>query len=155
MPSAALETDIGWLEVTVDEADAAITALRWRHHKPKPNGSSPLLDKAMAELRGYLDGTRRDFDLPLHAEGDDLAKAVWAIMLAIPYGQTLTYGEVAKRLNASAQDIGQACGRNPIPVVIPCHRITGTNWLGGYSSDLGTTAKRFLLDLERGQGRLF
>jgi methylated-DNA-[protein]-cysteine S-methyltransferase len=155
MPSAALKTDIGWLDVTVDEADTTITALRWRHKKPKDDDSTPLLDKAVAELRGYLAGARRNFDLPLHAEGDDLARAVWEIMLEIPYGQTLTYGDVAKRLNVAAQDIGQACGRNPIPVLIPCHRITGTNWLGGYSSDLGTTAKRFLLDLERGQGRLF
>jgi methylated-DNA-[protein]-cysteine S-methyltransferase len=155
MPTAALKTEIGWLEVKADETDTAITTLRWRHSKPKQNDSTPLLEKAIEELRGYLAGERRDFDLPLHAEGDDLAKAVWEIMLKIPYGQTLTYGDVAKRLNVSAQDIGQACGRNPIPILVPCHRITGTNWLGGYSSDLGTTAKRFLLDLEFGQGRLF
>ncbi|HEY4163601.1 MAG TPA: methylated-DNA--[protein]-cysteine S-methyltransferase [Dongiaceae bacterium] len=155
MPSAALETEIGWLEVAADDTDTTITRLHWRHGKPKQSDSTPLLDKAIAELRAYLAGERRDFDLPLHAEGDDLAEKVWEIMRQIPYGQTLTYGDVAKRLNVPAQEIGQACGRNPIAVLIPCHRITGTNWLGGYSSDLGTTAKRFLLDLEFGQGRLF
>jgi methylated-DNA-[protein]-cysteine S-methyltransferase len=91
----------------------------------------------------------------LRADGTDFARAVWDIMLAIPYGETLTYGDVAAKLNVPAQAVGQACGQNPIAVVIPCHRITGTNWMGGYSSDLGIRAKRFLLDLERGQGRLF
>ncbi len=77
-------------------------------------------------------------------------------MLAIPYGQTLTYGDVATRSsNVPAQVVGQACGQNPIAIVIPCHRIVGTNWLGGYSSELGLSAKQYLLDLERGQGRLF
>jgi methylated-DNA-[protein]-cysteine S-methyltransferase len=76
-------------------------------------------------------------------------------MLGIPYGQTLTYGDVAAKLNVPAQVVGQACGQNPIAIVIPCHRIVGTNWLGGYSSELGLSAKEYLLDLERGQGRLF
>ncbi len=58
-------------------------------------------------------------------------------------------------VNVPAQSVGQACGQNPIAILIPCHRIVGTNWLGGYSSELGTNAKEYLLDLERGQGRLF
>ena len=69
-------------------------------------------------------------------------------MLTIPFGDTKTYGDVAALLNAPAQAVGQACGQNPIAVVIPCHRIMGTNWLGGYSSELGLRAKRYLLDLD-------
>jgi methylated-DNA-[protein]-cysteine S-methyltransferase len=153
MPTAALETEIGWLEVMADEN--AITHLNWRHAKPARLSGSPLLERALDELKAYLAGKRRGFDLPLRADGSDFAKAVWEIMLAIPYGETLTYGDVAARLNVPAQAVGQACGQNPIAVIIPCHRITGTNWMGGYSSELGLRAKRFLLDLERGQGRLF
>lgn len=153
MPTAAIETEIGWLEVMADEN--AITHLNWRSVKPARLASSPLLERAADELKAYLAGKRRDFDLPLRADGSDFARAVWDVMLAIPYGETLTYGDVAARLNVPAQAIGQACGQNPIAVVIPCHRITGTNWLGGYSSELGLRAKQYLLDLERGQGRLF
>ena len=153
MPTAAIETEIGWLEVMAHEN--AITHLNWRGVKPARLASSPLLERATEELKAYLAGKRRGFDLPLRADGTDFARSVWDIMLAIPYGETLTYGDVAAWLNAPAQAIGQACGQNPIAVVIPCHRITGTNWLGGYSSELGLKAKRYLLDLERGQGRLF
>jgi methylated-DNA-[protein]-cysteine S-methyltransferase len=153
VPTAAIETEIGWLEVMADAE--AITHLNWRSIKPARLSGSPLVERAAEELKAYLSGKRRQFDLPLRAEGSDFARAVWDIMLAIPYGETLTYGEVAARLNMPAQAIGQACGQNPIAVVIPCHRITGTNWLGGYSSELGLKAKQYLLDLERGQGRLF
>jgi methylated-DNA-[protein]-cysteine S-methyltransferase len=153
MPTAAVETEIGWLEVTAN--DTAITHLGWRHVQPARLSGSPLLDRAVDELKAYVAGQRRDFDLPLRAEGNDLAKAVWDIMLRIPYGETLTYGDVAAKLDVPAQVVGQACGQNPIAIVIPCHRIVGTNWLGGYSSELGLSAKQYLLDLERGQGRLF
>ena len=153
MPTAAIETEIGWLEVMADAE--AITHLNWRGIKPARLSGSPLVERAAEELKAYLTGKRRQFDLPLRTEGSDFARSVWDIMLAIPYGETLTYGEVATRLNMPAQAIGQACGQNPIAVIIPCHRITGTNWLGGYSSELGLKAKQYLLDLERGQGRLF
>ena len=153
MPTAAIETEIGWLEVMAD--DNAITHLNWRSTKPVRLSGSPLLDRAIDELRAYFAGKRTSFDLPLRAGGSDFAKSVWDVMLAIPYAETKTYGDVATLLNAPAQAVGQACGQNPIAVVIPCHRITGTNWLGGYSSELGLRAKRYLLDLERGQGRLF
>jgi methylated-DNA-[protein]-cysteine S-methyltransferase len=153
MPSAAIETEIGWLDVTAEHD--AITHLAWRSTAPAQSASTPLLDTATRQLAEYVSGRRRDFDLPLRAAGNDFARAVWDTMLAIPYGETLTYGDVANRIGAPAQAVGQACGQNPIAVIIPCHRITGTNWLGGYSSELGLRAKRFLLDLERGQGRLF
>jgi methylated-DNA-[protein]-cysteine S-methyltransferase len=153
MATAALETEIGWIEVSAD--NEAITRLFWRGVQPARLQSSPLVKEAVKQLGAYFDKRLREFDLPLAADGTQFAKDVWDIMLGIPYGQTLTYGDVATRLNAPAQAIGQACGQNPIAVIIPCHRIVGTNWLGGYSSELGTNAKEWLLDLERGQGRLF
>jgi methylated-DNA-[protein]-cysteine S-methyltransferase len=153
MATAALQTEIGWIEVSAD--NDAITHLHWRGVQPQRLQSSPLVKEAVKQLQAYFDKRLTQFDLPIAADGTGFAKDVWDIMLAIPYGQTLTYGDVATRLNAPAQAVGQACGQNPIAVIIPCHRIVGTNWLGGYSSELGINAKAYLLDLERGQGRLF
>ena len=153
MATAALQTEIGWIEVSAD--NDAITRLFWRGVQPARLQPSPLVKEAVKQLQAYFDKKLTDFDLPIAADGSELAKGVWDIMLKIPYGQTLTYGDVAGRLKAPAQLIGQACGQNPIAIVIPCHRIVGTNWLGGYSSELGINAKQYLLDLERGQGRLF
>jgi len=153
MATAALQTEIGWIEVSAD--NEAITHLFWRGVRPARLQSSALVKEAVKQLNAYFEKRLTRFDLPIAADGTGFARDVWDIMRAIPYGQTLTYGDVAARLNAPAQAIGQACGQNPIAIVIPCHRIVGTNWLGGYSSELGLSAKQYLLDLERGQGRLF
>jgi methylated-DNA-[protein]-cysteine S-methyltransferase len=153
MATAALQTEIGWIEVSADMD--AITHLHWRGIQPARLQSSPLVKEAVKQLQAYFDKRLTRFDLPIAADGTGFAKDVWDIMLGIPYGQTLTYGDVATKLDVPAQAIGQACGQNPIAVIIPCHRIVGTNWLGGYSSELGVNAKEYLLDLERGQGRLF
>jgi methylated-DNA-[protein]-cysteine S-methyltransferase len=153
MATAALETEIGWIEVSADKD--AITHLHWRGVQPQRLQSSALVKEAVKQLGAYFEKRLTRFDLPIAADGTGFAKDVWDIMLAIPYGGTLTYGDVAAKLQAPAQAIGQACGQNPIAVIIPCHRIVGTNWLGGYSSELGLSAKSYLLDLERGQGRLF
>ena len=153
MATAALETEIGWVEISAD--NDAITHLYWRGVKPARLQASPLVKEAVKQLQAYFDKKLTDFDLPISADGDGLPRDVWDIMLNIPYGQTLTYGDVATRLKVPAQVVGQACGQNPIAIIIPCHRIVGTNWLGGYSSELGINAKQYLLDLEKGQGRLF
>jgi methylated-DNA-[protein]-cysteine S-methyltransferase len=153
MATAALQTEIGWIEVSAD--NEAITHLFWRGVQPARLQSSPLVKEAVKQLNAYFEKRLTQFDLPIAADGTSFAKEVWDVMLAIPYGQTLTYGDVAAKLDVPAQVVGQACGQNPIAIVIPCHRIVGTNWLGGYSSELGLSAKQYLLDLERGQGRLF
>ena len=153
MATASLQTEIGWIEISAD--NDAITHLYWRGVQPQRLQSSALVKEAARQLSAYFEKRLTRFDLPIAADGTGFAKDVWDIMLSIPYGQTLTYGEVANRLEAPAQVVGQACGQNPIAIIIPCHRIVGTNWLGGYSSELGTNAKEWLLDLERGQGRLF
>ena len=119
-----------------------------------------LAEEAKRQVAAYLDGRLTDFDLPLRYEGSALAKGVWELMLKIPYGSTRKYGDLAKDLSSDgdyeiARNVGTACGQNPIAIVIPCHRIVGAAALGGYSGDIGLTAKRFLLDLEKGQGRLF
>ena len=101
------------------------------------------------QLREYFGGTRRDFDLTLVLEGTSFQKKVWSAVAAIPFGTTVSYGELAQRIGSpeAARAVGAACGANPIPLVIPCHRAVGSNGrLTGYRG--GVEAKRWLLGHE-------
>jgi methylated-DNA-[protein]-cysteine S-methyltransferase len=105
-----------------------------------------------AELEAYLVDAKHEIDLPFELDGTHHQCIVWQALLAIPCGQTLTYGELAKQIGSSAQAVGQACGRNPIPVVIPCHRVVGKTGVGGFMQHAEGEAldiKRWLLDHER------
>ncbi|MDY4986730.1 MAG: methylated-DNA--[protein]-cysteine S-methyltransferase [Eggerthellaceae bacterium] len=111
---------------------------------------SPLTNDAANQLQEYLAGRRRYFDLPLDPAGSPFQKKVWQEMLDIPYGSTKTYGEIACAVGSprGARAVGMAANRNPIAIVIPCHRVLASNGKpGGYA--YGVEVKRFLLDLER------
>ncbi len=150
MPSASLHTPIGPL--TVDAHNGAITAVRW---VDDPSGAlTPELHAALDQLRGYFDGTRTAFDLPLHVAGSDFQRAVCDAMRAIPLGETRTYGDLAQDLGVPAQTVGGACGGNPIPVIIPCHRVLGAASLGGFSGMGGIETKVWLLRHEGAAGLL-
>lgn len=142
--SLSCDSPLGPLTV-VQSADK-IVAVEWETKPPNP---TPLLEKAIAQLEAYFAGDLLDFDLPLAPDGTDFQKAVWREMLAIPYGQTATYGDVAKQLTSAPRAVGVACGRNPIPIIIPCHRIVGAGGkLTGYSGGDGINTKAILLGLE-------
>lgn len=112
---------------------------------------SALLRRAADELAEYFAGKRRDFDLPLNPSGTAFQKSVWQRMRKIPFGATRSYGELAWALRTSPRAVGQACGHNPIAILIPCHRVVGsTGALGGYSGRGGITTKKRLLELESG-----
>ncbi|MFL6098042.1 MAG: methylated-DNA--[protein]-cysteine S-methyltransferase [Blastococcus sp.] len=120
----------------------------------------PRDDAAFADVRDqlaeYFAGTRTSFDLALRASGNPLQLAVWELISAIPYGATRSYGDLARDLGdrTLAQAVGTACGRNPLPVVVPCHRVVGADGsLVGFGG--GLERKRFLLDLEHRDERLF
>lgn len=109
----------------------------------------PLFEEARRQLEEYFDGSRQNFDLPLNPGGTDFQRRVWRTLLDIPYGTAISYRELARRADCPRgyQAVGQANGRNPLPILIPCHRVIGADGtLGGYSS--GLDRKRFLLDLE-------
>jgi methylated-DNA-[protein]-cysteine S-methyltransferase len=145
MPRLSLESPLG--RVTVFADDAAITALVWGDKSSGP--ASPLLHEAKHQLLAYFAGKRRDFDLPLRAEGSDDEQLIWAVMAQIPYGETRSYGWIGQQLDLNAREIGQACGRNPIPILLPCHRVVAANGeLHGYSGKGGIETKRHLLQLE-------
>ncbi len=142
MPHLAFTSPIGPLALF--EADGAIVALDWGW-LPE-NEDSPLLLKAREQLEEYFDGKRKSFDLPLAPHGTEFQRKVWAALEKIPLGSTLSYGQLAEQLGTSPRALGGACGRNPIPVIIPCHRILATNGgLGGYSGIDGIETKQFLL----------
>ena len=145
MPHISLNTPIGTL--TVFEDNNAIVAVDWGR-APEPE-ETPLLKAAKDQLHAYFGRKLRDFDLPLRPAGSEFDKAVWDVMCEIPYGRTLTYGEVAARIGGIARAVGGACGRNPIPIIIPCHRVTAAHGRpGGYSGAGGLATKRALLHLE-------
>jgi len=118
--------------------------------------ANPLVARAIAQLRAYFAGELRDFDLPLDMEGTAFQKRVWAELRRIPYGETRSYGEIAHAISApkAVRAVGAANGRNPIPIVVPCHRVIGAGGnLVGYGG--GLPLKRFLLDLEARHALLF
>ena len=135
-----------------DTDGQAITRLIWGHGGNLTDG--PLADQFMAELTEYFAGKRQDFTLPLAPRGSPFQQDFYAALCAIPFGETRTYGDLAKDLGVSPQAIGQACGANPIAILIPCHRVLAAESLGGYSGAGGIEAKVALLRLEGAAGLL-
>lgn len=151
MPQLSLDTPFGPLCIT--ETNGQITSVNW-HHAPDPQ-DTPLLSEAVAQLAAYCEGGLEQFDLPLHVAGGPLQQSVCTAMSAIPLGETRTYGDIAQEVGASAQAVGQACGKNPIPVIIPCHRVLGAGGkLTGFSGAGGVETKVALLRHERAGGLL-
>lgn len=132
--------------ITIFEEGGKIVSLLFSYSEH--SDSSPLLEKAKEEIEEYFQGKRKTFDLPLDAKGTEFQKRVWKELLDIRYGETLSYGEIGDRIGTKAyRAIGNACGKNPIPILIPCHRVVGKDNIGGFS--LGLDLKRKLLDMER------
>ncbi|MEW9919547.1 methylated-DNA--[protein]-cysteine S-methyltransferase [Marimonas sp. MJW-29] len=150
MKRKSIETQFG--DLTLVEDDGAIVALDWG--RAAQQDASALLDEAAAQLAAYCAGEREAFDLPLRVKGSDLQRAVCDAMAAIPFGYTRTYGEIAKDLGVPAQAVGQACGGNPIPIIIPCHRVVGAKGLTGFSGRGGVETKVALLRHEGAAGLL-
>jgi O-6-methylguanine DNA methyltransferase len=149
MPARSVSTPLG--PVVVTEEGGRITGLRWSLVEAADD--SALLDRAEEQLTEYFAGTRTAFDLPLDF-GTGFHEGVRRAMAAIPFGHTRTYGEIAAELKAPAQAVGQACGANPVPILIPCHRVLGANGLGGFSAPGGVETKVFLLRHEGAAGLL-
>jgi methylated-DNA-[protein]-cysteine S-methyltransferase len=144
MPSLSIPSPIG--QLTIDEIDDMIVAIRWAD-APAGNGS-PLLAEAARQLAAYFAGKLSRFDLPLAASGSEFDGRVRAAMRAIPYGETRTYGDLAHLTDSGPRAIGGACGRNSIPIIVPCHRVLARGGLGGYSGGAGLPTKQWLLGLE-------
>jgi methylated-DNA-[protein]-cysteine S-methyltransferase len=117
---------------------------------------SPLAEKAARQLERYREDPDARFELPLLVEGTPFQRRLWDALCRIPRGTTLTYGELARRLGGQARAVGQACGDNRLPIVIPCHRVVAANGIGGFGHATGgylLEAKRWLLAHECGADR--
>lgn len=145
-------------ELRIVEHGGAITAIEFspfRDHDGRPRGdrddANAVLTETVRQLRAYFDRDLKEFDLPLEPAGSEFQRSVWAQLQQIGYGDTASYGEIARRLgrtNAASRAVGLANGSNPIPIVIPCHRVIGADGtLTGYAG--GIQRKQTLLELEQ------
>ena len=158
MPATFTTADTPIGELTLVAEDGALTGVYFPHHWYKPDPATfgarcdADFDQAKRELAEYFAGDRQRFDValaPLTNSGDAFQRQVWDLVDEIPYGETATYGDLARRLGdvRLAKDVGAAVGRNPLCVLVPCHRVVGQDGrLTGYAG--GLSRKRFLLDLE-------
>lgn len=135
---------------TIWEEDGALVGAHWGGEE---RAATPLLLAAEAQVRAYFAGDLTRFDLPTQVAGTGFQERVCAAIADIPFGQTRTYGDLARDLDCPAQAIGQGCGGNPIPLIIPCHRVLGATGLGGFSGGGGVETKVALLRHE-GAGSL-
>jgi methylated-DNA-[protein]-cysteine S-methyltransferase len=144
MPWLSLHTPVG--DITVFEEDGAIVSLDWGWVPGQER--SLVLDLARAQIEAYFDGELKEFDLPLAPAGTPYRQAVWRALGEIPYGETRSYLDIARSAGGSPRSVGQANGSNPIPLIIPCHRVVATTHIGGYSGGDGLPTKLWLLALE-------
>jgi methylated-DNA-[protein]-cysteine S-methyltransferase len=157
MRYTTLSTPIGELLLTADD-DGAVTGVHLPGRHPKTTGwqrDDALLEPARRQLGEYFAGERTAFDLPLRPAGAPFQRRVWEALQRIPYGETASYGEIAREIGhpGAARAVGAANGRNPIAIVVPCHRVIGSSGaLTGYGGCLD--CKRALLDLEAGRAAL-
>lgn len=150
MTSRWIDSPIGGLRTHTSAG--LVTAIDFGAAAPRgTKRADPLLDRVEQQLGQYFAGERTSFDLPLANDGTEFQQKVWAELLRIPYGETASYGDIARRLGYEpgiSRAVGAANGANPIPIVVPCHRVIGSDGsLTGYAG--GIERKRTLLDLER------
>jgi methylated-DNA-[protein]-cysteine S-methyltransferase len=144
-----IDSPVGRLALEAD--DDCVTLVRWASpgERARAEAPNPVLKEATRQFDRYFGRKLRRFELPLAARGTDFQKRVWAMMREIPFGETATYGGMAMALDSGPRAIGMARGRNPIPIIVPCHRVLGAGGKeGGFSGGRGLPTKRQLLALE-------
>jgi methylated-DNA-[protein]-cysteine S-methyltransferase len=148
MPRTVVDSPIGPLGLIA--SDAALQGVVFDGRGIRSEGSAPVLDEAARQLTAYFEGDLVTFDLPLELHGTDFQRKCWLALATIPYGQTVSYGEQARRLGLGsdkARAVGASNGSNPLPIVLPCHRVIGADGsLTGFGG--GLHVKRFLLEHE-------
>ena len=141
-----METPAG--PILIVEAGGRIAEVRFASGTETDRDDTPLLRHAERQIQDYFGGRRRQFDLPLKPAPTAFQMRVRKAMQDIPHGQTRTYGELAHIAGGAPRAIGRACGANPLPLIVPCHRVVAAEGLGGYSGGKGLATKRLLLALE-------
>ena len=145
MPQYAFPTPLG--DLTLTEEDNHLVSVDWG--RGQESVETPLLKSTRQQLDDYFDGKLTVFDLPLNPAGTAFQKRAWRALSKIPAGKTRSYGQLAKTLKSAPRAVGGACARNPIPIIIPCHRVLAAGGLsGGYTAPGGLETKAYLLQLE-------
>ncbi|MBB4211188.1 methylated-DNA-[protein]-cysteine S-methyltransferase [Rhodothalassium salexigens DSM 2132] len=145
MPQLSLHSPVG--DLTLSEEDGVLVAVDWGWGRDQAD--TALLRAARQQMHAFFDDDLAAFDLPLAPAATAFQDRVRAALLAIPRGQTRSYGDLARRLDSSARAVGLACARNPLPILVPCHRVlAGDGALRGYAGEGGVETKRDLLRLE-------
>ena len=150
-------------ELTLVATDAGLTAILWENDDPDrvrlgamvERGDDPILAATEQQLNAYFAGTLTRFTVPLDFQGTDFQKSVWAALLTIPFGETRSYGEIARQIGrpSASRAVGAANGRNPISIIAPCHRVIGSSGaLTGFAG--GLEAKAYLLGMEGHEARV-
>lgn len=147
MEYTVIDSPVG--HIVIEALNGAIERVAFTDEEWKPSGNK-LLQEAEKQLQQYFAGERKVFDLPVRLHGTDFQQKAWQVLTQIPYGETITYGQQANRMGHpnACRAVGGANHKNPIAIIIPCHRVVSGNGLGGYAT--GTEKKRFLLELEAG-----
>lgn len=145
MAQLSFHTPVGSL--TISEDDGAIIAVDWGWGRDQE--WTELLGQAQTQINEYFDGIRRSFDLPIRPTGSRYQLRVWSVLSQIPFGTVSSYSEIAAKSGGVARSVGQASRANPMPILIPCHRVVGAVGVGGYSGDGGVDTKRYLLNIEK------
>ena len=150
MPLLSLHSPVG--DISVAEDDGAIVSVEWGWGRDQDE--TALLRRARERLDAYFDGAITAFDLPLAPAGTPYQQRVWAALRDIPYGAVRSYRDIARVAGGGPRSVGGANGANPIPILIPCHRVVATGGIGGYSGGEGLPTKRWLLALENPEATL-
>lgn len=148
---ARLATPIGWVEVSGTDDRVERVAILAGDAAPV-RAAAHAVRLAADQLGAFFAGERRAFDLPLAPAATPRGSALRDAIVAVGYGETLGYGEIARRVGSSARAVGQACARNPLPLIVPCHRVLAAGGLGHYSAGAGLPTKEWLLAHERRHG---
>lgn len=147
MSQFSFDTPLGM--ITLTEEDEKIVSLDWGN-SPLSLSNNSLLKEGQKQIHAYFAGKLKNFSLPLAPMGTPFQQRAWLLMQEIPYAETISYAELAARLKTAPRAAGMACARNPIPIIVPCHRILGSRGaLGGYSGFEGIESKKYLLNLEK------
>ncbi|WP_322099292.1 methylated-DNA--[protein]-cysteine S-methyltransferase [Haematospirillum sp. H1815] len=148
MSHIVLHSPLGWM--TLFEADDCLVSLDWGRGMEAGCEETPLLKEAGKQLQAWFDRRLENFDLPLATAGTAFTARVRDALCAIPFGATQTYGDLAQTVLSSPRAVGMACARNPLPILVPCHRVLAAGGhLGGYSAFDGLQSKAWLLHFEQ------
>lgn len=151
--TALIATPVGTIRIEGDATTIHRIAIE-RDRLPPSRPHAPAVVAAAEQLEAWFDGALQQFTLPLEPAKTTRGQELRDGLIAIGYGETMSYGALARRLDSGPRAIGQLCSRNPFPIVVPCHRVLGADGLGHYSAGEGLATKRWLLDHEARYGRL-